>query len=100
MARASQESPTRRIEDTDTYRGGLARSLVRTLLIFTFLPLILLGGAAYLRTRALLRDQVVGHMRSQIVDQVGQVDLSVKTKEIRLDRLARSPEDPSVRYRG
>lgn len=78
--------------DTARYRGGLARSLVRTLLLFTFIPLLLMGGAAYLRARALLQDQVVGQMQSQITQQVGDVDLSVKTKEIRLDRLVRGPD--------
>ncbi|MFH1186233.1 MAG: GAF domain-containing protein [Chloroflexota bacterium] len=74
------------------HRGGLARTLVRTLLIFTFIPLALMGSAAYVRTRALLRQQVIGQMRVQIIDQLGDVDLAVKTKRIRLDRLVRSPD--------
>src|SRR5512135_1083448 len=77
---------------TRQYRGGLAQTLVRTLLIFTFIPLILMGAAAYLRARALLQAQVVQQMQAQLTDQVGQVDLSAKTKEIRLDRLVRSPD--------
>jgi len=79
-------------DDTARYRGGLARTLVRTLLFFTFIPLALMGGAAYLRSRDLLRNQVIGQMGAQIVDQVEDVNLSVKTKEIRLDRLVRSPD--------
>ncbi|MGE5138589.1 MAG: hypothetical protein ACM3JD_03920, partial [Rudaea sp.] len=86
--RAEVEAP----RATSQYRGGLARTLVRTLLIFTFIPLILMGGAAYLRARALLQDQVVRQMQAQLTDQVGQVDLSAKTKEIRLDRLVRNPD--------
>lgn len=74
------------------YGGGLAQSLVRTLLLFTFIPLLLMGGAAYYRARGLLQDQVLGQMQSQIAAQVGGVDLSIRTKEIRLDRLARSPD--------
>jgi GAF domain-containing protein/HAMP domain-containing protein len=74
------------------YRGGLARTLVRTLLVFTFIPLILMGGAAYYRAQALLRDQVVRQMQAQLSQQVGQVNLSVQTKAIRLDRLVRSPD--------
>ena len=76
---------------TAGYEGGLARSLVRTLLIFTFIPLILMAGAAYLRARALLREQVVGQMQAQLRDQLSQLDLTVKTKEIRLDRVAHGP---------
>src|SRR5512143_1699045 len=83
-------------EDTARYRGGLARTLVRTLLVFTFIPLALMGGAAYWRARGLLQNQVVEQMRAQIVDQVGDVDLSIKTKRIRLDRLVRNSEFQSV----
>ncbi len=56
-------------------------------MIFTFIPLTLMAGAAYLRARSLLRDQVVGQMQAQLTTQVAQVDLTIKTKEIRLDRL-------------
>ncbi len=89
VARKPATSPQ---TDEAHYRGGLARTLVGTLLVFTFIPLALMGGAAYLRTRTLLRDQVVGQMQAQISDQVGQVELAIKTKEIRLDRLVRSPD--------
>src|SRR5574340_1052158 len=86
-------------EEAARYRGGLARTLVRTLLVFTFIPLALMGGAAYWRSRGLLQAQVVEQMRVQIVDQVGDVDLSIKTKRIRLDRLIRNPEFQSVAQR-
>jgi GAF domain-containing protein/HAMP domain-containing protein len=82
--------------DTAGYRGGLARTLVRTLLIFTFIPLALMGAAAYWRARTLLQDQVVQQMRAQIVDQVGDVNLAIKTKRIRLDRLVRNTSFQSV----
>ena len=64
MAETAQRSSTR--TRVAGYRGGLARSLVRTLLALTFLPLALMGTAAYLRSRTLLRDQVVG--------QIGRID--------------------------
>ena len=51
---------------TDGYEGGLARTLVRTLLIFTLIPLAIMAGAAYLRARSLLRDQVVSQMQAQL----------------------------------
>jgi GAF domain-containing protein/HAMP domain-containing protein len=94
MAETARRDPT--LKRAASYRGGLARSLVRTLLALTFLPLALMGAAAYLRSRTLLRDQVVAQMRSQIQDEVDQVDLSIKTKEIRLDRLMRSPDFVAV----
>src|SRR5512140_275373 len=75
-------------QSTSGYEGGLARTLVRTLLIFTFIPLIVMAGAGYLRARSLLREQVVGQMQAQLQDQVARFGDSIKTKEIRLDRLA------------
>src|SRR5512135_1645941 len=89
MALAQQENSGK--PNTAGYEGGLARSLVRTLLIFTFIPLILLAGAAYLRSRSLLREQVVSQMQTQLKDRVSRLDLAVKTKEIRLDRVVRAP---------
>src|SRR5512135_2399911 len=89
VARKSAPSP---LSDDARYRGGLARTLVGTLLILTFIPLALMGGAAYLRARTLLREQVVSQMQAQITTQVSQVELTVKTKEIRLDRLVRGPD--------
>lgn len=77
-------------ENPPRYQTSLARSLVRTLMIFTFIPLTLMAGAAYLRSRTLLREQVVSQMQTQLTTQLSQVDLAIKTKEIRLDRLVRS----------
>jgi GAF domain-containing protein/HAMP domain-containing protein len=73
------------------YQGGLARSLVRTLLIFTFIPLTLMAGAAFLRSRSLLRDQVITQTQGLITTQIQQMDLAVTTKNIRLDRVIRYP---------
>ena len=98
MTQASPGSRTR--PSTAGYRGGLARSLVRTLLALTLIPLALMGGAAYVRARTLLRDQVVGQMQAQITGEVEQVDLSIKTKEIRLDRLVRSSDFVAAASRG
>ena len=87
----TQQAAASKQARTSGYEGGLSRSLVRTLLIFTFIPLIIMAGAAYLRARTLLREQLVGQMQAQLRDQTGRLDLAVKTKEIRLDRLVRGP---------
>lgn len=73
--------------DQKRFRGSLAGTLVRTLLIFTFIPLALMAGAAYLRTRALLREQVIDQTQSLLNLQLANVDRTIKTKQIRLDRL-------------
>src|ERR1700690_3594523 len=74
------------------YQGGLSRSLVRTLMIFTFIPLTLMAGAAFLRSRTLLREQVVTQTQSLMTAQIQQMDSDVKTKNIRLDRIVRLPD--------
>lgn len=73
------------------YQGGLSRSLVRTLMIFTFIPLTLMAGAAFLRSRTLLREQVITQTQGLMAAQIQQMDLNVKTKNIRLDRIIRLP---------
>src|SRR5574341_1391337 len=75
---------------TPRSRVSLAGSLVRTLLVFTFIPLMLMAGAAYLRSRALLRGHVVNQMQTQLTSQIDQANVIVKTKEIRLDRVVRT----------
>src|SRR5574341_698733 len=75
---------------TPRSRASLAGSLVRTLLVFTFIPLLLMAGAAYFRARALLRGQVVNQMQTQLTSQIDQANVIVKTKEIRLDRVVRT----------
>ncbi len=70
-------------------RNSLTGTLVRTLLIFTFIPLTLMAGAAYFRTRTLLREQVINQTNNQITAEMQEVSQEIKTKEIRLDRLTR-----------
>ena len=79
------------LAERSRYQGGLARTLFRTLILFTFIPLTLMGGAAYGRARTLLRQQVIAQMQTSMTTRLTPVDLSIKTKEIRLDRLVRGP---------
>ncbi|HEX2697846.1 MAG TPA: GAF domain-containing protein, partial [Anaerolineales bacterium] len=72
-------------------RTSLATTLALTLFAFTLIPMGLIAGASYLRARTLLREQVLSQMQLQLTAEVKQTDLAIKTKEIRLDRLVRSP---------
>ena len=65
LATEGQEKKDR----TAGYEGGLARSLVRTLLIYTFIPLIIMAGAAYLRSRTLLRVTIEDTARTEAAIQ-------------------------------
>lgn len=74
------------------YRGSLAGTLVRTLLVFTFIPLALMAGAAYLRTRALLQEQAVTQSQNLLITQLKIIDREVGNKEARLEHLLESSD--------
>ena len=69
------------------FKGSLAGTLVRTLLVFTFIPLALMAGAAYLRTRALLQEQAANQSQNLLVTQLNTIDHEIEFKESRLSRL-------------
>ena len=75
-----------------SHRTGLAGWLTRTLMIFTFIPLILMAGATYLRSRTLLGDQVSAQMRNQLAAELNQLDLAIKAKQVHLDNFVRQPD--------
>ena len=60
-----------------------------TLVVFTFIPLALMAGAAYFRTRQLLREQVVTQMQNLVTTEMSAAQNAMKIKQIRLDRIAR-----------
>ena len=74
------------------YKGSLTGTLVRTLLIFTFIPLALMAGAAYFRARTLLRDQAITQSENLLSNQLKIVDGEIKKKEAKLDEQVASEE--------
>ncbi len=74
------------------FKGSLAGTLVRTLLIFIIIPLSLMAGVAYYRAHNLLREQAVNQTESLIVTQLGVVQKEVDTKEARLQHLLDSSD--------
>ncbi len=91
MARLFQ-SKERPQSNDDQFSGSLTRSLVQTLLLLTVIPLTLMAVAAYLRASTLLQDQAVSQMQTLITQQISQVELGLKIKSIRLDRLVRQAD--------
>jgi GAF domain-containing protein/HAMP domain-containing protein len=71
---------------TKRFKGSLAGTLVRTLLIFTIIPLVLMAGAAYLRARSLLREQAIAQAESLLVNQLSVVEKELQNKESRLNQ--------------
>jgi len=72
------------------FKGSLAGTLVRTLLVFTFIPLALMAGAAYFRARSLLREQAISQSRSLLNAQLNTIGAEVNNKEAQLGHLLES----------
>jgi GAF domain-containing protein/HAMP domain-containing protein len=66
------------------YKGSLTLTLVRTLLLFTLLPLSIMGGVTYIRTRALLREQAISESQLVMTAQLKQSAQAIELKEKRL----------------
>jgi len=74
------------------FKDSLRRSLIQTLVLFTIIPLIVMGGAAYVRSSDLLRQQAVTQMQTLLNGQTEDVVLLLKVKSIRLERLINQPD--------
>ncbi len=70
--------------------------MILTLLVFTFIPFSVMAGAAYLRARRLLYEQVVTQMQSLVKGQMDEVQNGMKIKHIRLDRIVRRTDVSSA----
>jgi GAF domain-containing protein/HAMP domain-containing protein len=68
------------------FKGSLTGTLVGTLLIFTFIPLAFMAGAAYFRARVLLREQAVNQSENLLTNQLKIIDREVSDKETQLAR--------------
>ncbi len=68
------------------FKGSLTGTLVRTLLIFTFIPLALMAGAAYFRARTLLREQAVIQSQNLLTNQLKIIDREISNKQAQLER--------------
>lgn len=88
---SNQTTPT--LDSTQKrFKGSLAGTLVRTLLIFTFIPLALMAGAAYFRAQTLLRGQAEKQSESLIVAQLGVIQEKITGKEEILKHLLSSSD--------
>lgn len=77
------------------FKGSLTGALVRTLLVFTFIPLALMAGGAYLRAKGLLREQAKYQLESLLVNQTKVVGANTLAKEEEL-RARFEGEDAAV----
>lgn len=71
---------------------SLAGTLVRTLLIFTFIPLALMAGAAYYQAQALLRDQALRQSEMLMGSQLEAVNRLAGDNEAWLEHLTDSSD--------
>ncbi len=68
------------------YKGSLTGTLVRTLLIFTFIPLALMAGVAYFRARTLLREQAISQSENLLSNQLKIIDEQISIKQEMLEK--------------
>src|SRR6266542_2384755 len=74
------------------FKGSLAGTFIRTLLIITFIPLALMGGAAYFHARNLLQEQTVAQTQSLLSSQLKIINRDVTNKESHLALLLESSD--------
>jgi len=74
------------------FKGSLAGNLVRTLLIFTFIPLALMAGAAYFRARTLLQEQAISQSQNLLSTQLKVINNEITNKEKQLEHLLESSD--------
>jgi GAF domain-containing protein/HAMP domain-containing protein len=87
----SQLSPVTNSE-TKNFTGSLTTTLVRTLLIFAFIPLLLITGATYFRARTLLREQAITQSENLLVNQLRVIEQEIVNKENALANQVASEE--------
>jgi len=87
----TQATPKRNSKP-NKFKGSLAGTLVRTLLIFTFIPLALMAGGAYFRARSLLREQAITQSQKLLSSQLKLVESGVINKESQLEHLLKSSD--------
>jgi len=74
------------------FRHSLSRSLALVLVALSFIPMLIMGGASYLRARALLSRQAISQMESSVTTQMEGVQELAHIRLIRLDRLILRPD--------
>lgn len=68
-------------EEQNRFKSSLTGTLVRTLLIFTLIPLALMAGGAYFRARDLLREQAVNQSGNLLINQTKAIEEEIKRRE-------------------
>jgi GAF domain-containing protein/HAMP domain-containing protein len=71
----------------EKFKGSLTGTLVRTLLIFTLLPLVIVGNVAFTRVRTMIRETSLNQTQVVMAAQLNQSMLKVEEKEKRLTGL-------------
>ena len=85
------ETPELNAPEKPKFKNRLARSMVLALLGFAILPVFLMGAAGYFRSKSLLEAQVSTQLQSLAQIQANELNTSIRTKEIRLDRISSRP---------
>lgn len=67
----------------------MARRIIWRLMAATLIPLALIAGAVFFRTRQTLEGQAVNQMQNLVFTEMGAAQEAMKVKQIRLDHISR-----------
>ncbi len=84
-------SPPKPSVHTREFRGSLVRTVVLWLLGFSLLPVLVVGGATYFRSRTLLRDQAAGQLQAISNTYVRQLNNLIYSRPTPLEDLTKQP---------
>ncbi len=77
------------VPEDPKFKKSLARSITITLLLFTIIPVSIMALVGYLGAYSLLKEEAASDIYNTLYNQTNSFDKSMKTREIRLDRISR-----------
>ena len=93
------------------FKGSLARTIIVLLLVFSLLPVILIGAVTELRSRQILREQAQYQLNAAVSTQKNEIEKNILLAETALDSIIKDgklakptqkylskPEDNLTRY--
>jgi len=82
-------SPQQPGSGAPVFKRRLARSMAFALLALAILPIFLMGGVGYLRTRYILQEQISTTLQDAAKLHADQISQALNTRKIRIDRIVR-----------
>ncbi len=84
------------VPEDPKFKKSLARSITITLLLFTIIPVSIMALVGYLGAYSLLKEETASGIHNTLYNQTNSFDKSMKTREIRLERISQISEFQGV----